>query len=119
MSSNELPSNDKGFSQKKRKLLVLIPLILIFGSLTVMSIFYFDEENPIKENISLLETSEELISNESNTLDSSNAKIIISNVDSLASNKIDSISKIDTLINNSIKDVYSLKELQPAFLVVI
>ena len=121
MSSKELPSNDKGLSQKqrKRKLIVLIPLILIFGSLTLLSILYFDEEKIIEENISSLEHSDELSSNETNTIDSANTEIIISNVDSLASNKIDSTSKIDTLINISIKDVYSLKELQPGFLVVI
>ena len=52
MDTKQVKLSDSNFSKnsKKKKLFILIPLIFIFGLLTVFSWVYFDVEKPIQEN---------------------------------------------------------------------
>lgn len=115
MSTNKLVSDSHLLNKEKRKkkLFILIPLIFIFASLTILSIFYLDIDKPIVENI------EALIVNEDINLEILSDEINTSNFDSLLNDQIDSTSNTATVIKNSIIDVYSLKEIQTNYLVII
>jgi hypothetical protein len=115
MSSNEFFSKNVVLDKKKRKkkLLILIPSILLFGSLTVISMFYFDVEYPVLEN------AEDRITKMNDSLKPLPDKMIVSANDSIPINQNDFDTQVDTIISSAKIDIYSLKDIKSDYLVII
>ena len=114
MSLNNLSSENKFLEKKKRKkkLLILIPSIVVFGSLTIYSMFYLDVKKPLIINI------EEQLMITDDTLKFSTEKLIeLSDSDSLLQNKNE--VQIDSLIKPIVIEVYDLSDIEKDYLVII
>ena len=114
MSLNELSSENKLLEKKKRKnkILILIPSIIVFSSLTIYSMFYLDVEK------SVIIDNEEQLTIANDTLEiSSETLITTSNLDSIPENKNE--VQVDTRINLNVTEVYGLSEIEKDYLVII
>jgi len=114
MSLNDLSSENKHLDKKKRKkkILILIPSIVVFGCLTIYSMFYLDVEK------TLIINHEEQLIIANDTLKISTEKLIdLSDSDSLLQNKNE--LQIDSLIKPNAIEVYDLSEIEKDYLVII
>jgi hypothetical protein len=114
MSLNELSSENKLLEKKKRKnkILILIPSIIVFSSLTIYSMFYLDVEK------SVIIDNEEQLTIANDTLEISPETLITtSNLDSIPENKNE--VQVDTRIKLNVTEVYGLSEIEKDYLVII
>tara|TARA_Y100000589_G_scaffold332180_1_gene390016 strand:- start:12895 stop:13479 length:585 start_codon:yes stop_codon:yes gene_type:complete len=131
MDTKQVKLSDSNFSKnsKKKKLFILIPLIFIFGLLTVFSWVYFDVEKPIQENNEVAENklvlksdfsnepikkqNDDLVNNSS--LNEIQDSVSLNNDSSSIKSTINAHKPFDKLKNN----IFNIRELEYDFLVVI
>tara|TARA_B100000900_G_C20273639_1_gene591066 strand:+ start:25 stop:609 length:585 start_codon:yes stop_codon:yes gene_type:complete len=109
MGTKEVKLSDSILSKNsnKKKLFILIPLIFIFGSLTVVSWVYFDFEKPIQEKNEVVENKLVLES------DFSNEPIKKQNDDLVNNSSLNEIQDSVNLNNDSSSLKYTLKAHKP------